>query len=276
MKKAKLKKPLARTIHRKRKEIGVVYTPLPSDQLVESVIHQQEVAPQRNRTKQNLHVLDHGFVRLDDYMGDDLSVVNAARVSFNKRNEELQEGDEKLINYLLKNRHGTPFEHNAFKFHVRLPLFVAREWVRHRIGSFNEVSLRYTKIDPEFYIPEMSDVRVRVGKPGHYTYEQASPSVAENFTYHLHEQAEESKFQYESALTEGIAPELARLHLTVNVYTEWYWTVNARALMNFLSLRNAEAAQFEIRCYARAVEHAWSAIMPLTSKAFRDNERQAP
>lgn len=209
-------------------------------------------------------------------MGDDLSVVNSARVSFGKRHEELDESDEPLINYLLKNRHGTPFEHSVFKFHVKLPLFVAREWIRHRIGSFNEVSMRYSVVEPEFYVPEERDVRVRVGKPGAYTYEPASQYEASLFTTGLLMKSDGARIAYEKTIEAGIAPELARLFLPVNVYTEWYWTVNARALMNFLSLRNAPTAQLEIRRYAAAVEHAWAAIMPLTQKAFENNGRIAP
>ncbi len=232
--------------------------------------------PQRNRTKQSLWVLDHGFVRLDDFMGDDLSVVNSARVSYGKQKDAMDEGDEKLISYLLRNRHGTPFEHSVFKFHVKLPLFVAREWIRHRIGSFNEQSLRYTVIEPEFYIPEPGDVRVRVGKPGAYTYEPADYDTAMTYINALKLLTEDAKHDYEFAIEMGIAPEQARFSLPVNVYTEWYWTVNARSLMNFLSLRNAETAQKEIQRYAVAVEHAWAAIMPVTHKAFTENERIAP
>src|SRR6059036_525607 len=124
-------------------------------------------------------VLDHGFVRLDDAMADDLSVANAARVSFARRKTELDEADEGLIRFLLRERHGTPFEHNSFRFHVRTPIFVAREWFRHRIGSFNEFSMRYAKATDEFYVPAAEDVRTQVGKPGAYTFEPVSPELAE-------------------------------------------------------------------------------------------------
>ena len=116
-------------------------------------------------------VLDHGFVRLDGCMADDLSVVNAARVSFAQRSEQLDERDHGLIRFLMRERHGTPFEHNAFRFHVKLPIFVMREWARHRIGSFNEWSARYSQLDAEFYIPEPEDVRTQVGKPGAYSFD---------------------------------------------------------------------------------------------------------
>src|SRR6476469_7641682 len=124
-------------------------------------------------------VLDHGFVRLDAVMADDLSVANAARVSFARRKEELDESDEGLIRFLMRDRHGTPFEHNAFRFHVRCPIFVAREWFRHRVGSFNEFSMRYARATDEFYVPAAEDVRSQVGKPGAYTFEPVADQLAE-------------------------------------------------------------------------------------------------
>src|SRR3954470_42614 len=118
---------------------------------------------------------DIGFVRLDNHMADDLSVVNAARVSFADRVEAMSERDEGLIRFLMRERHGTPFEHNAFRFHVRTPIFVAREWFRHRIGSFNEFSMRYARATDEFYVPAREDVRTQVGKPGSYSFEPVEP-----------------------------------------------------------------------------------------------------
>ena len=127
-------------------------------------------------TDDTIRVLDHGFVRLDDVMASDLSVVNGARVSFARRKEEMDDADAGLIRFLMRDRHGTPFEHNAFRFHIRCPIFVAREWMRHRVGSFNEFSLRYAKATDDFYVPEAEDVRSQVGKPGAYTFETSSPS----------------------------------------------------------------------------------------------------
>ena len=126
-----------------------------------------------------IRVLDHGFVRLDDAMASDLSVVNGARVWFARRKDEMDESDEGLIRFLMRDRHGTPFEHNAFRFHVRCPIFVAREWFRHRVGSFNEFGMRYAKATDEFYVPEAEDVRTQVGKPGAYSFEPVSPELAE-------------------------------------------------------------------------------------------------
>jgi len=130
-------------------------------------------------TETTIHVLDHGFVRLDGAMADDLSVVNGARVSFARRKDEMDASDEGLIRFLMRDRHGSPFEHNAFRFHVRCPIFVAREWFRHRIGSFNEFSMRYAKATEDFYVPEPGDVRSQVGKPGAYSFEPVDDELAE-------------------------------------------------------------------------------------------------
>lgn len=219
-------------------------------------------------------VLDHGFVRLDDAMASDLSVVNSARVSFARRVKEMEEADEKLVGFLMKNRHGTPFEHNSFRFHIKAPLFVFREWQRHRISSYNEWSARYSKLEDEFYIPEY--VRTQVGKPGNYTFETLAPEEAASFRDALDKHYRESFGWYEEAIEVGVAKELARLFLPVGIYSQMYWTVNARSLMNFLSLRNAETAMFEIREYAKVVESIFSALMPVTAEAFVKNGRVAP
>jgi len=129
----------------------------------------------------SIPVLDHGFVRLDAAMADDLSVVNAARVSFARRRDEVDDADAGLIRFLMRDRHGTPFEHNSFRFHIRCPIFVAREWFRHRIGSFNEFSMRYAKATDDFYVPEAEDVRSQVGKPGAYSFEPVDDELAERF-----------------------------------------------------------------------------------------------
>ena len=126
-----------------------------------------------------IEVLDHGFVRLDDAMADDLSVVNGARVSFARRKEEMDESDAGLVRFLMRDRHGTPFEHNSFRFHVRAPIFVAREWFRHRVGSFNEFSMRYARATDDFYLPEPEDVRTQVGKPGSYSFDPVTSEIAE-------------------------------------------------------------------------------------------------
>src|ERR671914_383716 len=224
----------------------------------------------------SIPVLDHGFVRLDDAMADDLSVVNSARVSFGRRVAEMTDADAGLIRFLIRERHGTPFEHNAFRFHVRCPIFVAREWFRHRWGSFNEFSLRYAKATEDFYVPDADDVRTQVGKPGAYSFEPVDPDLAEQTREELEAVYETAFATYERLVDAGVARELARAALPVGAYTEFYWTVNARALMNFLSLRAAEAAQREIRRYAEACERFFAERMPVTYQAFLAAGRVAP
>ena len=421
-----------------------------------------------------IQVLDHGFVRLDDAMADDLSVVNGARVSFARRKTEMDESDEGLIRFLMRDRHGSPFEHNAFRFHIRCPIFVAREWFRHRIGcltgdtevtfvdvnghahmrktidelvtmwqdgeadghaldtqgrravrrmrvrvldestnefthghicdvidkgvqpvyrltladgkqltltenhrlltsdgwarmgeavglagegasaivtrechlmvngipvrerfsdrlgfvrdvdvpsrkgfkltshpvrvvavqyvglrqtydlsiegpwhnfvangvvvhnSFNEFSMRYAKATDDFYVPEPADVRTQVGKPGAYSFEPVDAELAEEARGELQAVYDEAYAAYARLVEKGVARELARSVIPVGAYTQFYWTVNARALMNFVSLRNAEFAQLEIRRYAEAVEVFFAQKMPVTHAAFVANDRIAP
>lgn len=221
-------------------------------------------------------VLDHGFVRLDAVMADDLSVVNAARVSFARHKEAMDASDEGLIRFLLRERHGTPFEHNSFRFHIRCPIFVAREWFRHRVGSFNEFSMRYAKATDDFYLPEPEDVRTQVGKPGAYSFEPVDDALAEQTRTELQEVYDHAYATYERLVEAGVARELARLAMPVGAYTEFYWTVNARSLMNFVSLRAAETAQREIRRYAEAVESFLAERMPVTHAAFVANDRRSP
>lgn len=395
-----------------------------------------------------IDVLDQGFVRLDAALADDLSVANAARVSFGIRKDALDEADRGLIGFLMRERHGSPFEHNAFRFHIRCPIFVAREWFRHRVGcvagdtrvtvedrrgvasslriddlrarfreggaaeaavrglrvrvldeeagaftlgaiadvvdsgrqpvfevtlvdgrtlrltayhevrtpagwqtlaeatglewdgvdaratrpgvllangvaaveapsvlrphalavsrlryvglrqtydlqmagrwpsfvangvvvhnSFNELSGRYTELAADFYVPAAEDVRTQVGKPGAYTFEPVDADLAERTRTTMEETYRAAYATYERLLGEGVAKEVARCVLPVGTYTEFYWTVNARSVMNFLSLRNAEAAQREIRVFAAAVEQHFSAQMPVTHAAFVARDRVAP
>jgi thymidylate synthase (FAD) len=224
----------------------------------------------------SIPVLDHGFVRLDAAMADDLSVVNAARVSFARHRDEVDDADAGLIRFLMRDRHGTPFEHNSFRFHIRCPIFVAREWFRHRIGSFNEFSMRYAKATDDFYVPEADDVRSQVGKPGSYSFEPVEPDLAERAREELQAVYDVAYATYTRLVEEGVARELARSVLPVGAYTEFYWTVNARALMNFVSLRAADTAQREIRRYAEACEQFLERQMPITYAAFVANDRTAP
>jgi thymidylate synthase (FAD) len=227
-------------------------------------------------SENTIEVLDHGFVRLDDAMADDLSVVNGARVSFARRKTEMDSSDEGLIRFLMRDRHGSPFEHNAFRFHIRCPIFVAREWFRHRIGSFNEFSMRYAKATDDFYVPEATDVRSQVGKPGAYSFEPVSDELAEQAREEIRAVYDQAFATYERLVEAGVARELARAVMPVGAYTQFYWTVNARALMNFVSLRNSEFAQLEIRRYAEAVEEFLARQMPSTHAAFVANNRMSP
>lgn len=209
-------------------------------------------------------------------MADDLSVVNAARVSFAKKKTEVDEVDKGLINFLMRERHGTPFEHNAFRFHIKCPIFVAREWFRHRIGSFNEFSARYSEVPEEFYVPPAEDVRTQVGKPGAYRFEQVDDSLANETIEIMSNVNQEAYEAYTYLLSRGVAKEVARNVLPVSMLTQFYWTVNARALMNFLSLRTHETAQLEIRKYALEVEKYFERAMPVTYDAWLKNDKVAP
>ena len=224
----------------------------------------------------SIDVLDHGFVRLDAVLADDLSVVNAARVSFGARVEEMDDRSAGLVRFLMRERHGTPFEHNFFRFHIKAPLFVTREWQRHRVGSFNERSGRYSELPDEFYVPAAGDVRTQVGKPGAYTFEPLPDDAAEAVRDGIAASYAESYRRYQELLEAGVAKEVARSVLPVGLYTEFYWSVNARSLMNFLSLRNAPTAQLEIRLFAEAAERHFEAAMPVTHAAFVAQGRTAP
>jgi thymidylate synthase (FAD) len=223
-----------------------------------------------------ISVLDHGFVRLDDCMADDLAVVNAARVSFARRVTELSDADRGLVRFLMRERHSTPFEHAVFRFHIKCPIFVAREWMRHRAGSYNEHSARYSELPDEFYVPALEDVRTQVGKPGAYSFEPVSHETAEQTRETLTATYRDAYLVYRGLIDRGVAREIARMALPVGIYTQFHWTLNARSLMNFLSLRNADTAQLEIRRFAEAVEQLFAEHMPVTHAAFVEFERRAP
>ena len=223
-----------------------------------------------------LKVFEHGFVRLDSAMADDLSVVNSARVSFAVRKEDMDDRDRGLIRFLMRDRHGTPFEHNSFRFHIRTPIFVAREWFRHRIGSFNEESARYHKLADDFYVPDPEAVRGQVGKPGSYTFEPVDENLAHETIDSMRRIYKELYAEYLNLIERGVAKELARAVLPFGIFTQFYWTINARALMNFISLRNSEFAQYEIRVYADAVEQLFAQQMPITHECFVEFGRKGP
>jgi len=226
-------------------------------------------------TEKTIDVLDRGFLALDGAFASDLAVVNAARVSFNSASDEMTERDEGLIRFLLRERHGTPFEHGYFRFLVKAPLFVVREHHRHRAGhSYNEWSGRYSKLEAEFYVPDY--VRTQVGKPGAYSFEPVAPAVAESARAEIAAAAEQAFAAYERLLEQGVAKELARTVLPLAMYTKYYWSCNPRSLMHFCSLRNSEHAQYEIREYAQAAEGFLARLMPVTHAAFVANGRSAP
>jgi len=223
-------------------------------------------------------VHNHGHVVLDDHMGGDLAIVNNARVSFNDDADTMDDRNAGLINFLLRNRHGSPFEAVTFRFDVKAPLFVFREWHRHRAGhSYNEWSARYSVIEPEFYVPPRDYVRTQVGKPGAYTFERLNDddqAAMVQATIRATQQA--SYARYEQMVNGGIAKEVARVVLPVGTYSRMKWTCNLRSLMHFLSLRNSEHAQREIRDYAIAVEAFALEVCPVAMQAFIDNGRTAP
>jgi thymidylate synthase (FAD) len=227
--------------------------------------HTQDVVP----------VLDKGFIALDGAFASDLAVVNAARVSFNQASDEMTERDEGLIRFLVKNRHGSPFEHGYLRFLVKAPLAVVREQHRHRAGhSYNEWSGRYSKIDPEFYVPDY--VRTQVGKPGSYTFEPVDEETREAARLEIEESGRLAFETYERLLEQGVAKEVARLVLPLATYTKYFWSCNPRSLMHFCSLRNHPDAQFEIRQYAEVAESFLERLMPVTHAAFVANGRTAP
>ena len=226
-------------------------------------------------TANTIEILYRGFLALDGAFASDLAVVNAARVSFNVLSDVMTERDEGLIRFLLRERHGTPFEHGYFRFLVKAPLFVVREHHRHRADhSYNEWSGRYSKLEAEFYVPQY--VRTQVGKPGAYSFEPVEPEVAEATRLEITAAAEQSFAAYERMLEQGVAKEVARTVLPLAMYTKYYWSCNPRSLMHFCSLRNSEHAQFEIREYAQAAESFLAQVMPVTHAAFAANGRTAP
>lgn len=215
----------------------------------------------------------YGTVELVDSCADDLSVVNAARVSFAKASDIYSDSDAKLLRFLMAERHGTPFEHNYMRFRVRAPIFVFWDWKRHRIASYNVESARYIELRPHFFIPEFA--RAQVGKPGAYTFNEF-PGETDWLQTQLQDFSDTGYRLYREAIDRGIAKEQARLFIPMNLYVEFIFSVNARSLMNFLSLRNEPNAIYEIQKYAEALEGLWKSVMPDTAQAFIDTGRVSP
>jgi thymidylate synthase (FAD) len=226
-------------------------------------------------------VLDHGFIRVVDYMGDDAAVVQAARVSYGRGTKKVSD-DRGLINYLMRHRHTTPFEMCEIKFHVKLPIFVARQWIRHRTASVNEYSARYSILDREFYIPAAEHLAAQSPVNRQGRGDLLAGDEAKRVFELLRRDAEQSYASYEEMLNldeagntrdatkQGLARELARMNLTVNFYTQWYWKTDLYNFMHFLSLRADSHSQYEIRVYAEAMLDVLKRWAPLTYDAFKD------
>jgi thymidylate synthase (FAD) len=226
-------------------------------------------------------VLDHGFIRVIDYMGDDSSIVQSARVSYGKGTKKVST-DEGLIKYLMRHWHSTPFEMCEIKYHIKLPIFIARQWIRHRTANVNEYSARYSILDKEFYLPAKEKLSAqstinRQGRGDLITGDQADEVLQI-----LKDDATRTYSNYEKMLNEkydgtiidenksGLARELARMNLTLNSYTQWYWKTDLLNLLNFLFLRADSHAQYEIRVYAEAMLETVKKWVPITHAAFLD------
>jgi thymidylate synthase (FAD) len=249
----------------------------------------EQTAPTRRATVPALEdmlyqatpVLDHGFVRVIDYMGDDAAVVQAARVSYGRGTRKVSE-DAGLIRYLMRHRHSTPFEMCEIKYHVKLPIFVARQWIRHRTANVNEISARYSILDREFYLPAPENLAAQssVNRQGRGDLLQGDDAA--RVLDLLRSDAMQTYDHYAAMLNEnedgtpadpgrqGLARELARMNLTLNTYTQWYWKTDLHNLLGFLSLRADAHAQYEIRVYAEAMLESVKAWVPATYAAFRD------
>ena len=230
---------------------------------------------------QAIPVLDHGFVRVVDYMGDDSAVVQAARVSYGRGTRRVSE-DAGLIRYLMRHRHSTPFEMCEIKYHVKLPIFVARQWIRHRTANVNEYSARYSILDREFYIPAPENLAAqssanRQGRGEVLDGDEAAAvldllrrDAGQAYDTYAHLLNEGEGGQPRDPARRGLARELARMNLTLNAYTQWYWKTDLHNLLGFLSLRADAHAQYEIRVYADAMMGTLRAWVPATCQAFQD------
>src|SRR5580692_11379268 len=268
--------------------------PLTEEQKQEIAAERGETRPTRRATVpaledilyEPLPVLDHGFVRVIDYMGDDGAIVQAARVSYGKGTRRVSE-DRGLIQYLMRHRHTTPFEMCEIKYHVKLPIFVARQWIRHRTANVNEYSARYSILDNEFYIPAPEQLAAQSKSNRQGRGDVLQGREAERVLALLREDAERAYRGYAAMLNEdasgspadpswpGLARELARMNLSLNFYTQWYWKTDLHNLMHFLTLRADPHAQHEIRVYADAMIDTLQRWVPLAHAAFLDYRMNA-
>jgi thymidylate synthase (FAD) len=260
-----------------------------------------EIAVERGQTRETLRatvaaledilyeaipVLDHGFVRVVDYMGDDAAIVQAARVSYGRGTTRVNE-DKGLINYLMRHRHTTPFEMCEIKYHVKLPIFVARQWIRHRTASVNEYSARYSILDNEFYVPAPDKLAAQATTNRQGRGEVIEGAAAQHVLDLLRADSERAYAGYGELLNEdeagrprdpswpGLARELARMNLSLNFYTQWYWKIDLYNLMHFLALRADPHAQYEIRAYAEAMLDTVKRWVPMAHEAFLEYRMNA-
>jgi thymidylate synthase (FAD) len=256
-------------------------------QRVETQLTRRETAPGLEEILYDrMPVLDHGFVRVVDYMGNDAAVVQAARVSYGRGTKRASE-DQGLISYLMRHRHTTPFEMCEIKFHVKLPIFVARQWIRHRTANVNEYSARYSILDKEFYMPAPEHLATQATSNRQGRGDVLEGEAAQRVLDLLREDAEHAYAGYVELLNEdaagepldptrpGLARELARLNLSLNFYTQWYWKTDLHNLMHFLSLRADPHAQYEIRAYAEVMLDTIKRWVPMTYAAFLEYRMNA-
>jgi thymidylate synthase (FAD) len=254
---------------------------LTSDQLAEIEAARQTPRPTLRAVSEGMEahlyrahpVLDHGFIRVIDYMGDDSAIVQAARVSYGAGTKHVQ-NDEGLIRYLMRHWHSTPFEMCELKLHVKLPVFVARQWIRHRTANVNEYSARYSILDREFYIPAPDQLAAQSTVNNQGRGEVLQGEEAARVLDLLKSDANRAYDHYEAMLSQdgqqGLARELARMNLPANIYTQWYWKVDLHNLFHFLRLRADPHAQYEIRVYAEAIAACVKDWVPLAYAAFED------
>ncbi len=252
------------------------------NQQSQKFITKRVIAPDlENILFEALPILDHGFIRVIDYMGDDTSIVQAARVSYGKGTKKVNT-DSGLIKYLMRHWHSTPFEMCEIKYHIKLPIFIARQWIRHRTANVNEYSARYSILDKEFYLPSKENLAAQSKNNRQGRGEVISGEQAKEVLDLLKGDAERTYVNYELMLNErydgsiidekksGLARELARMNLTLNTYTQWYWKTDLLNLMNFLRLRADHHAQYEIRAYADVMLDTLKRWVPITYEAFMD------
>lgn len=219
---------------------------------------------------QTFPCLDKGFVRLVDYMGDDASIVQAARVSYGKGTKTVTE-DKGLLRYLMRHKHTSPFEMVEFKFHVKLPIFVARQWIRHRTANVNEYSGRYSEMKDEFYVPDLNQIRPQSALNKQGRADETLPAETAEQIIDSYKNIQKLLFdEYSGLLEKDLARELARINLPLSNYTEWYWKIDLHNLFHFLRLRLDTHAQYEIRIYAEAIADIIKQVVPLAYEAFSD------